>query len=76
MTISLYEDLPAPREDLDVITHPTVITPSVQFDISDIKTLFYEWGPLIEQPWTGVGGGTCPGVGDDRPDTGMLYPRG
>ena len=74
MTISLYEDLPAPYEDLNVITQPPLITPSIQWDIADIKTLLKEW-PLIEQPWIGGGGdgGECP---DDRPNTGMLYPRG
>ena len=68
-------DFPSPYEDLNYIQQPELVTGAViAFNIADIKTLLQDY-PFITQPWTdsGSGGDDCP---DNRPNIGVLYPRG
>ena len=68
--------LPTPYEYLDFLVQPdgVPLAQILDFDIDGIKEVFGDY-PVINQPWLegGSGGEECP---DDRPNSGMLYPRG
>lgn len=68
--------LETPYEDIEIIEQPfpLPVVGDVLFLTDDLYiTLFADY-QVIEQPSSGDGGGEeCP---DDRPSSGMLYPRG